>query len=549
LCRQAMSSPPELDPPPDITALPDALLLHILTYLAAAALGRSAAACSRWRTLALDDEVWRGECRASFGLESKTDPSGGACASFVEAARHWTDFTARTFGASQPPAAARATLAPLWQRAREAWGRVSRWAGAALPEAKATLGPPASATEWQLFVSRLGLEGLQASEPLLAYRLLSAVHDGQRVASDAVTALRKLRDFVDPDLRQALHAAASGWYSHPSGWEDECLGLGGGFSAYSNFACLRLLPLPLVAAWTGFLRAQSGLPERFLVVAACMAVDSAPRLLVSDLASGDLLLGPISPTPHLEARQVVAAGNLRLLRVVPASAPRGRDLLLWLDELGRRLEGGVYLASPLEPPEPRSVGICLFPQAGEKHVSCVTRGIRVTASALYAPEMATFAYSIRLALVAPGEEGHLPAAQRGFETAQLHTRHWVLRQADGGADQVHGKGVVGYFPLLREGGWRGKQRHSAPRAGHVRDTSGAPHHRRDDKQLHSGRIGQGGWCEGVFVYQSLSGRGSSISFEGSIDFVPGSLEAPAGEEFAVAVPRFPLLVGVDEYLF
>ena len=49
--------------------------------------------------------------------------------------------------------------------------------------------------------------------------------------------------------------------------------------------------------------------------------------------------------------------------------------------------------------------------------------------------------------------------------------------------------------------------------------------------------------------QSLSGRGSSISFEGSIDFVPGSLEAPTGEEFAVAVPRFPLLVGADEYLF
>ena len=35
----------------------------------------------------------------------------------------------------------------------------------------------------------------------------------------------------------------------------------------------------------------------------------------------------------------------------------------------------------------------------------------------------------------------------------------------------------------------------------------------------------------------------------SRDFVPGSLEAPAGEEFAVAVPRFPLLVGADEYLF
>ncbi|EOD39080.1 hypothetical protein EMIHUDRAFT_223966 [Emiliania huxleyi CCMP1516] len=98
--------------------------------------------------------------------------------------------------------------------------------------------------------------------------------------------------------------------------------------------------------------------------------------------------------------------------------------------------------------------------------------------------------------------------------AQLHTRHWVLRQADGGADQARGKGG-----------------------------------RRDDKQRHSGRIGQGEWCEGVFVYQSLSGRGSSISFEGSIDFVPGSLEAPTGEEFAVAVPRFPLLVGADEDLW
>lgn len=234
-------------------------------------------------------------------------------------------------------------------------------------------------------------------------------------------------------------------------------------------------------------------------------------------------------------------------------------------------------------------------------MSCVTRGIRVTASALYAPEMATFAYSIRLALVAPGEEGHLPAAQRGFETAaaatsarvgpptghvhdastaipqaQLHTRHWVLRQADGGADQARGKGGRGgrsatsAEPLprrrallstgARQG--RGRQLPAAargrlarqaaplrPRAGHVRDTSGARHHRRDDKQRHSGRIGQGEWCEGVFVYQSLSGRGSSISFEGSIDFVPGSLEAPAGEEFAVAVPRFPLLVGADEYLF
>ena len=70
----------------------------------------------------------------------------------------------------------------------------------------------------------------------------------------------------------------------------------------------------------------------------------------------------------LRARQV--ARRLDLSRLAYGTRPRHvhdtslrRDLLLWLEELGRRLEGGVYLASPLEPPDPRSVGICLFPQA------------------------------------------------------------------------------------------------------------------------------------------------------------------------------------------
>jgi hypothetical protein len=31
--------------------------------------------------------------------------------------------------------------------------------------------------------------------------------------------------------------------------------------------------------------------------------------------------------------------------------------------------------------------------------------------------------------------------------------------------------------------------------------------------------------------------------------VPGSLQQPLGDEFAVAVPRFPLSVGADDFLF
>ena len=46
-----------------------------------------------------------------------------------------------------------------------------------------------------------------------------------------------------------------------------------------------------------------------------------------------------------------------------------------------------------------------------------------------------------------------PPSERGFETAQLRSRHWRI-QRRGETDAVHGDGVVGKFPLLREGGWR-----------------------------------------------------------------------------------------------
>jgi hypothetical protein len=39
----------------------------------------------------------------------------------------------------------------------------------------------------------------------------------------------------------------------------------------------------------------------------------------------------------------------------------------------------------------------------------VTRGIRVTASAVFAPERGTYVYSIRLLLLSPGEEGYMSA--------------------------------------------------------------------------------------------------------------------------------------------
>ena len=119
----------------------------------------------------------------------------------------------------------------------------------------------------------------------------------------------------------------------------------------------------------------------------------------------------------------------------------------------------------------------------------------------------------------------MTAAQRGFTTAQLSTRHWRLTMGDGEVEVVNGPGVVGRFPLFREGGWREDRQRDA-----------------------SGRVARGEECEGVFVYQSMSGRGPVVSFEGEIALVPGSLAQPQGEEFRINVARFPIGCQPDEFI-
>ena len=94
--------------------------------------------------------------------------------------------------------------------------------------------------------------------------------------------------------------------------------------------------------------------------------------------------------------------------------------------------------------------------------------------------------------------------------------------------QVHGDGVVGCYPLLRDGGYR------------------------DDRQSqYSSAVRRGEECEGTFIYQSMSGRGGMRSFGGELSFAPGSLAQPTGAEFNVTVARFPLTDGseTDRYIF
>ena len=74
-----------------------------------------------------------------------------------------------------------------------------------------------------------------------------------------------------------------------------------------------------------------------------------------------------------------------------------------------------------------------------------TRGVRVEVQSTFVPERSApeegrwfFAYQVRI-------------ANRGDETVQLVTRHWVITDGTGRVEEVRGPGVVGEQPVLAPG--------------------------------------------------------------------------------------------------
>ena len=186
----------------------------------------------------------------------------------------------------------------------------------------------------------------------------------------------------------------------------------------------------------------------------------------------------------------------------------------WFGEFVARLETGLYRWG-----NTLNDGIQLFPQlVGRGATRAVTRGVEVVASAIHTPTAErrfTFVYSIRLRLVAPNQDGY--AENRGFDTCQLISRHWRLRYRDGRTESVDGHGVVGLFPLLREGS-----------------------HRRDYEDQSSSAIEVGEDVpDGTFQYESCT-DGSAITFGGFLVFLPGSLVNATGPPFEVHLAPFQL---------
>ncbi len=150
----------------------------------------------------------------------------------------------------------------------------------------------------------------------------------------------------------------------------------------------------------------------------------------------------------------------------------------------------------------------------------VTRGVEVVASSTYVKELGDlFVYSIRMRLLKPEDgEDYMSPEERGFDTCQLVSRYWRITQG-GRVEEVRGEGVVGYYPLLREGDYQAFYSEDGGRTLH------------DDGDDHGE--------EKHFSYQSCT-RGEGGEMEGYLQFKAGHIQDEAGEVFDVRVAPFPL---------
>ena len=205
----------------------------------------------------------------------------------------------------------------------------------------------------------------------------------------------------------------------------------------------------------------------------------------------------------------------------PTNIADGKDSILrWFEEFANRLHRDYYAVGVLNPNDGTKYSCLLKYPTVHDIANCsraITRGIEIVASAVYVEEMDMFVYSIRMCLLTPDDgEGYMTPEERGFESCQLVSRHWIITKLQPNrtpvVDEVRGDGVIGMYPILYEGG-----------------------HWNDGVQQ-----------EGIFSYQSMT-QAEPGTIEGFLQFVPGSSEDPSGEIFNVRVNPFPLTF--DHFLY
>lgn len=238
--------------------------------------------------------------------------------------------------------------------------------------------------------------------------------------------------------------------------------------------------------------------------------------------------GPPLPLPAFAPLAALQAQELGYPVLSPPEQPDAP--LQWFEFYAQDLSSNKFSMETLYDEVPNSTGICLFPRRPPHGPSAITRGIQVSASPLFIPELSNlrdvddgdiqyfFAYSIRFRLLseqdqrteavatntnsAPADATSIPRfvqEEEPFRSVQLLDRAWKIRNSAGAVEsEVHGEAVVGQYPLLEHGGEE-------------------------------------------FTYQSCTHqREPQGSMEGEFTFIEGSIENPGARQVKARCPVFQL---------
>lgn len=299
-----------------------------------------------------------------------------------------------------------------------------------------------------------------------------------------------------------------------------------------------MLPLRRMTRWTLHFRTRLNLPDddpqvlfaagfNFNKVIHCITntgdvmVSNVPGLTRYNTEQGER--GP-QPT-KFSAQAALHAQEHGYPVLPPAQQPDA--MLQWFEFYAEALASDRFTMETLYEEFSNSLGICLFPRRPPLGPSTITRGIKVSASPLFIPELSNlrdvddgdmqyfFAYSIRFRLLSKEEqrreqESRTSSAGGGsslinstvedpFQSVQLLDRAWTIRNAAGAVEsEVRGEAVVGQYPLLEHGGEE-------------------------------------------FTYQSCTHqREPQGSMQGEFTFVEGSLKNPGARQVKAQCPVFQL---------
>ncbi|XP_024376803.1 F-box protein SKIP16 [Physcomitrium patens] len=423
--------------------LPTALLQSIIAKVSASDCARAACVARFWNQTVSQDALWEPHCRRDFPTIQKLDPLDRPCSTWKETYQSWK--TSR-----------------LFQRSKLCWDSIRSWARDNFKEVSNSLAPGAT------------LEELAETEATLkcrfppAARLLYRLCNGQRIPENV----------LDDDQV-----------------EDHYVGLIGGYNFSHHFVNVHLLSLRQMLNLTSRIL-PSPCRNRRVIIAASSNLN---KFIFLDCEDGNVYVG---------TRNLLLDGEM--MACVPeqdgASDEESQDgMLRWLEHYAHCLQVGMFSVRT----EEGSRSISLYPETEPYCNTAVTRGVQVRCSGVFVPELSRveeledsywFSYSVRMCLLNPSSND-----SNALTSCQLSERHWVIRANDSVVAQVHGRAVIGLYPLLRIG-------------------------------------------EEEFVYESCTGLSAKKgSLDGDFTFVPGRISVPTGDPFKAVVAKFPL--EVPQYIY